>query len=328
MRREGKLRQLLGDHFSREELRSLCFDLGIDYEDYPESKDGLARELILHLEREGRLADLLGTCQTLRPYVPWPGVHACPDSRLPCEPETVSVPAGPFLMGSPPGLAVSIAELSQHEVDLPAYYIGRYPVTNEQYAEFIKQNPQLDEPKNVGWSARRPPSGKERHPVVKVSWYDALAYCRWLGRVTGCPYRLATEAEWEKAARGQEGYIYPWGQAWIDGLCNAGGADISPVDGFPDGGSPYGCLDMVGNAQEWTGTLWGKDAQQSDFPGPYDALDGREAIEADPSWTRVYRIHRGGHFKNDPADLRATIQGRAEASSRFSRRGFRVARDM
>ena len=198
MEREGNLRQLLGQYFSREELRSICFDLGIDHENFPEGKEGLCRGLILYAERKGRLDDLLRMCKRERPSVLWPDAAAPLFAALPYEPETVAVPAGPFLMGPPPGLAASAGESPQHEVELPAYHIGKYPVTNAQYAEFIKQNPEQDRPESAGWSGRRPPVRKKRHPVVKVSWYDALAYCRWLSRVTGRPYRLAPASSGSK----------------------------------------------------------------------------------------------------------------------------------
>jgi formylglycine-generating enzyme required for sulfatase activity len=217
--------------------------------------------------------------------------------------------------------------LPSQKVTLQPYRIGRYPVTNEEYAVFLKRNPAHDKPAGAGWFGFHPPQGKERHPVVKVSWHDALAYCRWLSEVTERPYRLPTEAEWEKAARGPQGQPYPWGDTWLDDRCNVGKVDTSPVDAYPSGSSPYGCEDMLGNVQEWTSTLWGSDLDHSDFSEVYDAEDGREEIDTDGNQPRAFRIHRGGHFKKEPDDLQNSIRGKSEAGSKFSRRGFRIGRD-
>jgi formylglycine-generating enzyme required for sulfatase activity len=99
--------------------------------------------------------------------------------------------------------------------------------------------------------------------VDRVSWYEAYAYCRWLAEATGKPYRLPTEMEWEKAARGTDGRMFPWGNTWSKELCNSreiwDRADprTTPVGQFsPDGDSPYGAADMCGNLWEWCGTRW------------------------------------------------------------------------
>ena len=95
--------------------------------------------------------------------------------------------------------------------------------------------------------------------MANVSWYDVVTYCRWLSKVTGKPYRLPSEAEWEKAARGSEGWIYPWGNEWDEKLCNSlegGKGGTSPVGMYsPAGDSPYDCADMAGNVWEWTRSL-------------------------------------------------------------------------
>ncbi len=101
---------------------------------------------------------------------------------------------------------------------------------------------------------------KEDHPVVNVTWHDAVAYCKWLAGVTGKAYRLPSEAEWEKAARGTDGRIYPWGDEWHRMRCNASGGKrggTTRVGNYsPLGDSPYGCADMVGNVCEWTRSLY------------------------------------------------------------------------
>ena len=239
------------------------------------------------------------------------------------EPETVPIPAGPFLMGSPPGEGIPGHETPQHPVELPVYRIGKYPVTQRQYAEFIKRGNQQHVPgKKAGWFGLGPPKAKLDHPVVEVSWHAARAYCDWLSRETGQRYRLPTKAEWEKAARGPEGRLYPWGNTWEAGRCHQGGDDTASVDAYPAGASVYGCYDMLGNVQEWTSTLWGSDPNASDFPYPYNSRDGREELEV--SLFRVYRIHRGGCYRDEPARLRCSVRGCSPPDSKVPWRGLRV----
>ncbi len=256
--------------------------------------------------------------------------------RLPFEPETVLIPAGPFLMGASPTDAVPPEETPQHEVTLSAFQMGRYPITNAQYVEFIKREKQQEPPKKTGWFLRKPPADKLDHPVVGVSWEDALAYCRWLSGQTGRIYRLPTEAEWEKAAswaeeQGSGGAggkrLYPWGDTWEVGCCNFGSDDTTPVMAFPSGISFYGCGDMLGNVQEWTSTLWGSDPKENMFPYPYRAGDGRE--EAKPVHLhRVYRVYRGGSFRDEPGKLRCSVRGNSDPESKIRWRGFRVVLDI
>lgn len=156
--------------------------------------------------------------------------------------EWVQVPAGMFLFGE----NLRRRKLSEFE-------IARYPVTNLQYGYFLQANPGYPAP--PGWRGRELPIGKGRHPVVGISYGDAQAFCEWLG----C--RLPTVEEWEKAARGTDGRRYPWGEAWEDGrYCNhweAGNQGTTPVDRYPESGSPYGVMDMAGNVWEWTATAHG-----------------------------------------------------------------------
>jgi len=243
---------------------------------------------------------------------------------LPFEPETLLIPAGPFLMGSQPGDNIPDEETPQHEINLSAYTIGKYPITHAQYAEFIKREKQHEAPKKVGWFLREPPANKLDHPVVGVSWDDAQAYCRWLSQQSGRTYRLPTEAEWEKAARGPEGHLYPWGNQWEAERCNTGSDETMPIIAYPAGVSPYGCYDMAGNVQEWTSTLWGSDPKVGAFPYPYRADDGREDLAAAQHLHRVYRVYRGGSFRDDPAKLRCSARGCSTPDSKIRWRGFRV----
>jgi len=189
--------------------------------------------------------------------------------------ELVLVPAGEFLMGSDPAKDKDAQgdEQPQHRVYVSEFYIARCPVTNVQYAAFVKATKH----KAPGhWENGRVPSSKENGPVVYVTWHDAVAFCEWLSRETDRNFRLPAEAEWEKAARGTDGRIYPWGNEQPTAeLCNFTNnvRGTTPVGRYsPRGDSPYGCADMAGNVWEWT---------QSLYKGyPYDPGDGRENLEA------------------------------------------------
>lgn len=266
--------------------------------------------------------------------------------RKPYEPETVLVPAGEFIMGQ--------ADRA-HTVHLDDFYIGKYPVTNEQYAAFIKQTKHPIS-KESGWSslAKTPPADKLNHPVTGVSFRDALAYCDWLSRKTGRSYRLPSEAEWEKAARGSEGQLYPWGNEWDASRCHfiikkgAGKREArlgsrstrrkprdkshetpetAPVDAYASGQSAYGCYDMIGNAKEWTRTLWGTKQFEADFDYPYQPDDGREA--SDRAEDSVLRILRGtGYEVRDETSLTSTHRNKYRASKEDKEIGFRVVMEI
>ncbi len=164
------------------------------------------------------------------------------------EPEWVPIPEGEFSMGEQSEL---------HTVTLPAFAISRVPVSNAQYRLFVQATGH--EPPE-GWDGKRVPRGREPHPVTDVSWHDALAYCRWLGQVTGKQIELPSEAEWEKASRGAtDARNYPWGDQFDASYCNtseSGFGGTTPVGIFLAGASPYGCLDMSGNVWEWTRSLY------------------------------------------------------------------------
>jgi formylglycine-generating enzyme required for sulfatase activity len=226
----------------------------------------------------------------------------------PLEPELILIPAGKFLMGSDPAKDYYAAkdEQPQHTVYLSDYYLAKTPVTNTQYTAFVEAT-DLEQPWH--WESGQPPKGKEDHPVVYVSWRDAVAYCNWLAQVTGKAYRLPSEAEWEKAARGTDGRIYPWGNKRDPTRCNSKEGDRgepTPVDAYPQGASPYGLLDMAGNVLEWTRSLWGKDGDKPDFKYPYKPDDGRENLKAGND---VRRVLRGGSW--------FTAQGGARCAYRY-----------
>ena len=237
-----------------------------------------------------------------------------PRPPTPIEPELILIPAGEFLMGSDPGRDKDTQdrEQPQHRLHLPDYYIAKTPVTNAQYAAFVEVSFR-DPPSH--WMDWKPPPGKENHPVVNVSGHDADAYCQWLASITGKPYRLPSEAEWEKAARGTDGRIYPWGDKQPDKRrCNYSrnvGGTTSVGQYSSQGDSPYGCVDMAGNVWEWTLSVYKR--------YPYGLNDGREAPE-----TSGRRVLRGGAFNGSGRRVRCAYRGRNNPVDRDLYIGFRL----
>jgi len=205
------------------------------------------------------------------------------------EPKTIYIAEGPFLMGSLEKPGIQRCEIPQHPVDLPAYRIGKYPVTNDEFEEFIRQTKALVSPQ-LGWEGRKVPQGLGRHPVSGVTWLEALAYCQWLGDATGRNYLLPNEAQWEKACRGgRSSCFYPWGEEFNPARCNHGGQNLVPVDMYP-AQNEFGCHDLVGNVLQWTCTLWGKNRLQPDPPYQYPWQDdGRNDPGPNPEIRRVVR---------------------------------------
>jgi formylglycine-generating enzyme required for sulfatase activity len=204
-------------------------------------------------------------------------------------------------------------ELPPHPVHVPELYIGKYPVTNLQYVAFIQATGHQG-PKH--WAGRgHIPHGKDDHPAVFVSWHDAVAFCDWLSKETRQPVRLPTEAEWEKAARGADARIYPWGDESPDGKrCNfkENVGTTTPVGRYsPQGDSPYGCADMAGNVREWCQSLY--------RPYPYQAGDGREDLKAAGN-----RVWRGGAFDFYEEGVRCASRLRSEPNYWNYSVGFRV----
>jgi formylglycine-generating enzyme required for sulfatase activity len=188
----------------------------------------------------------------------------------------VKIPAGEFSIGSDPQQDRSHHpdELPCHRLHVTDYYLMRYPVTNAQYRMFVEASGHR---KPLFWKDGQYPEALSEHPVVGVSFFDTLAFCRWARQETGLSLRLPSEPEWEKAARGSDGQLYPWGNQWDAGLTNTREAKIgatTPVGKFsPQGDSMYGVADMAGNVQCWVSSLFG--------PYPYDPTDGRETLVYD-----------------------------------------------
>lgn len=199
--------------------------------------------------------------------------------------ELAFVPAGQFLMGSDPSLDTyaSRDDQPQHVVELPGFYIGKYEVTNQQY-EIFTEVTEHRIPRH--WSNNTVPPGKENHPVVWVSWDDAVEFAKWLSEQTEMDFRLPSEVEWEKACRGTNGGIYPWGNSTPDDekVNYNGNVDTTTKVGLysPLGDSPYGAADMAGNVWEWTSSLF------ADLPY---AVDSQKDMEATGR-----RVMRGGAF--------------------------------
>jgi formylglycine-generating enzyme required for sulfatase activity len=246
----------------------------------------------------------------------------------------VEIPAGPFRMGSAEGDPDSFGdEHPQHEVVLPAFYMARYPVTVQQLSAFVVDS---SEELVDRWALE----GFSNHPVVQVTWHEALAYCRWLGKklkaeaaerlASGAEPRdfwegmasgrlavsLPSEAEWEKAARGTDCRIYPWGDDFDPDRANVSESGVGAVSAagcFPGGASPFGCQEMSGSVWEWTRNVF--------KAYPYLSTDGREDLEAS---SQPFYVVRGGSWVNDSGVARCACRAGGAPGSRSDRFGFRV----
>ena len=253
------------------------------------------------------------------------------------------IPEGPFLMGSDPevdGQAYE-DEQPQHRLNLPTYSLSRFPVTVGQFRAFVASSGH--EPTDA-----RSVEGASNQPVVWVTWFEALAYCRWLdeqlkrraeeelGRsgssasplwkalVSGAlRVGLPSEAEWEKAARGTEGAIYPWGPKAEGEKANyqaTGVGERTSVGCFPSGVSPFGCEEMSGNVWEWTRSAWGDNLFEASFSYPYEANDRREDLHN----RQFLRVLRGGSFDGSHRIVRCAVRHWGVPEDRGSSLGFRV----
>jgi len=239
------------------------------------------------------------------------------------EPQTILIPEGSFWMGSDAGAGIPAYETPRHEIFLSAYRMGKTPVTNAQYEEFVRDMRRSVAPE-MGWDGQKVPTGAERLPVVGVTWYEAVAYCQWLSKKTGRNYSLPTEAQWEKACRGGNNCVYPWGDEFDPTRCNHGQPALAIVDFFPEQ-SDYGCFDMVGNVRQWTSTLWGEKRIAPDLRYAYPWKDdGRNELNAS---RQIRRVVRGGSFRDDQKFMRCSARsGQAPDDIGLSgaRHSFRV----
>jgi formylglycine-generating enzyme required for sulfatase activity len=240
--------------------------------------------------------------------------------------EFVLIPAGEFIMGADRSKDrhAPSDEIPCHVLNVSDYYIGRYLVTNRQYQLFLEATGHR---KPLFWKNGEYPADKADHPVVGVSFHDAAAFCRWAAQVTGLSIRLPTEPEWEKAARGPDGRLYPWGNTWESGLCNNSEAKLgttTPVGKYsPAGDSPYQVADMGGNVQEWLSSLFGF--------YPYDPSDGREVqVYDEEAQTLLPKVNETGCIANaemfeafkDKSTLRGGSWRESKQESRCSYRSW------
>ncbi len=210
-------------------------------------------------------------------------------------------------------------EAPPHVVTLKAFFIGKTEVTNEEYQAFVTQTGHAAPP---SWNGGTVPAGSEKLPVTDVSWEDANDFAKWAGK------RLPTEEEWEYAARGSNSdNLYPWGAKWLDGAANvlkdgAGLNQLSAVGQFAAGAGPFGALDMIGNAWEWTAS-------------DYKAYPGG-TINPPTAGYKNLKVIRGGSFNTPFADATATLRSGWPASRKdwpksvapdYSKTGFRLAKD-
>lgn len=239
------------------------------------------------------------------------------------EPETIYIPAGSFWMGGIPGTKVPNHETPAHEVVLSEYRFGKHPVTNEQYEEFVRQTQRLVAPE-MRWDGQKVPEGVGKLPVVGVTWYDAMAYCEWLSKVSSRKYSLPNEAQWEKACRAGNQCIFPWGDEFDAERCNHGRSSLSPVDAYPPQ-NEFGCFDLVGNVLQWTCTRWGKKLVPPDPQYSYPwKEDGRNSIDGNPE---IRRVMRGSSMTQEIESHRCSHRSGqlpSDRGVRTARHGFRV----
>jgi formylglycine-generating enzyme required for sulfatase activity len=226
------------------------------------------------------------------------------------------VPAGPFVMGAGAGdSAAEDDERPPHRVSLADYWIDETEVTNDLYRQCVTAGlcrAPLTET-CITDQLSYDDSGMGNYPVACVAWEDAEAYCQWSGG------RLPTEAEWEKAARGTDGIVYPWGnQSSHCLLTNRQGclAHSAVVGSYPGGASPYGLLDMAGNVAEWT----------ADWYVPTYYTDSPEENPAGPA-TGELKVVRGGAWNSQPPAIRVTARFGAEPGRLSPAVGFRCVQD-
>ena len=250
----------------------------------------------------------------LAPSTPSPSPFSAGEVRTFAGIEFVHVPAGDFLMGSSRSDSSAAAgEMPQRSVYLDGYWIMRTEVTNAMYAQCVAAGG-CRAPANERWNDIL----FAQYPVTHVNWIDARSFSNWLSTNSGREMALPTEAQWEKAARGTDGRIYPWGNTFAPGHANISGdedayVDIAPVGSFAEGASPYGVLDMAGNVWEWTADRYARgyyaDAPDQNPRGPGEGLK---------------RIMRGGSWLSSSDDVRSALRVGLHPNGRLESYGFRV----
>lgn len=292
-----------------------------DLADMHEHVRAAGEDIILHrLHEEQKKADrtyALSELEAMLPAQKWALLA-----------EMVMIPAGPFKMGTDSKRSNEFNK-PLHTVETKAFEIDKYPVTNVEYAKFVmatKHRPPLD------WDNGAIPDGKLMHPVTMVSWYDAQAFCRWEGK------RLPTEVEWEKAARGDDGRRWPWGNQMVPENLNTyyNIGSTTDVTRYAGSVSPYGVFDMAGNVSEWTasdfepyeGSKAAKDIFRPKMAQTTSDKDEAMKVADLVEVKGVYKVRRGGSWKSDPfatASYHRNYSLPHYASDFF---GFRCAQDV
>jgi formylglycine-generating enzyme required for sulfatase activity len=248
-------------------------------------------------------------------------IHYNPAGAEDIPADMVLVPAGEFTMGIDEArIGKIVGQLGgmakyyynatpAHKVNVGAFYIDKYEVTNEEYKKFVtatgRQIPLHWE--DAGGDI---PSGKEKHPVVYVSWEDAAAYCKWAGK------RLPSEAEWEKAARGTDGRLFPWGDKFSRKKLNFEKSrkhGTVKVGSYPKGVSPYGCFDMAGNVWEWTADNY--------LPYPGNKYE-------DEFYGKERYVLRGGSYLDAKYDALSIVRSKFTPVTDDENVGFRCAKSV
>jgi formylglycine-generating enzyme required for sulfatase activity len=214
----------------------------------------------------------------------------------------IYIPSGEFQMGSDHG---KDNEKPLRSVYLDGYWIGKYEVTFDQYDQYCDEVG-IVKPDDEGW-------GRDIYPVINISWLDAMAYCRWLSDKIGHNFKLPTESQWEKAARGTDGRMYPWGDSFpSDDKANFNDRSANfvkhttPIGSYPEGSSPYGVLDMAGNVYEWC-LDWHSSAKSS------------SSLKRNPRGPKKgdYRVLCGGSWFGSSQCIRTTFRSSAKPTSRY-----------
>jgi formylglycine-generating enzyme required for sulfatase activity len=221
----------------------------------------------------------------------------------------IEIPGGPFMLGS---ATFEPNETPPQEMELPTFFIDQFEVANAEYAQFVEATGYVTGAEEAGtkrnWRTYYE-EGKDNHPVVKVSYADAEAFCEWMGK------RLPTEFEWEKAARGPDGLVYPWGDSMDSNRVNgkeSGVRGTTAAGSFSSGASPYGVEDLSGNVWEWTSS-------------PFLAYPG--STHEDPFYSPDLRVTRGGGWFDEPRQLRGSNRSAAAVETANDDLGFRCVAD-
>ena len=218
----------------------------------------------------------------------------------------IEIPGGMFTMGGSQEDNPD-SERPAHPVNVSTFHMDAYPVTNQDYREFVNCTGYKTP---IHWQRGTYPTGLARHPVSNVSYQDSKAYADWMGA------RLPTEAEWEKAARGTDERLYPWGSRFVDDRCNSNNVvgTTLMVDEYPLGRSPYGIWDMSGNVYEWCDDYYDEDYYKfSPSTNPRGPEGGQE------------RVIRGGFFSETRPNVRTTHRSSAPENHTRENVGFRLA---